>query len=278
MAPDGRQWHPALYAGSAAYYTQGRVAYPAELADRVATELGLDGSGRLADIGCGPGSLTLLLAPRFASAIGVDADQDMLLEADRNARRRNVTNVDWRCLRAEELPAELGQFRVISFAQSFHWMDRERVAATARGMLETGGALLHVHATTHEGIAGETPLPFPRPPRDAVNELVRKYLGPNRPAGPQGIRPGGAAGNESEIYRSAGFTDPVRIEIPGRIITRSVDDIVAATFSLSSSTPHLFGERAPRFESELRALLLDASPQGGFSEQMREIAVDVWRT
>jgi hypothetical protein len=48
-------------------------------------------------------------------------------------------------------------------------------------------------------------------------------------------------------------------------------------FSLSSSTPYLFGDRRAKFESEARRLLREVSPAGMFSQQMREIAVDVWR-
>jgi len=36
------------------------------------------GHGRLLDVGCGPGSLTLLLAPLFDQAVGLDPDPDML--------------------------------------------------------------------------------------------------------------------------------------------------------------------------------------------------------
>jgi hypothetical protein len=48
-------------------------------------------------------------------------------------------------------------------------------------------------------------------------------------------------------------------------------------FSLSSAAPHLFGDRVHEFETALRGLLAEASPDGRFSEQMRETAVDVWR-
>jgi hypothetical protein len=58
------RWDPSLCAGSASYYTLGRVAYPRAVPDELVAALGLDGSGRLLDIGCGPGSLTLVLAPR----------------------------------------------------------------------------------------------------------------------------------------------------------------------------------------------------------------------
>lgn len=57
------------------------------------------------DVGCGPGSLTLLLAPYVAEAFDVDADVDMLSEATRLAAEQRVRNVTWRHLRAEDLPA-----------------------------------------------------------------------------------------------------------------------------------------------------------------------------
>ena len=112
-------WHPLLYAGSAQYYAIGRVGYPTALADALAEHLRLDGTGRLLDVGCGPGNFTLLLGPWFEQVIGVDADRDMLAVAARQATAAGIANVNWLQLRAEELPADLGRFEVISFAQSF---------------------------------------------------------------------------------------------------------------------------------------------------------------
>jgi SAM-dependent methyltransferase len=272
----GLQWHPSLYAGSARYYASGRVGYPPALARAVAEQLGLDGSGRLLDVGCGPGSLTLLLAPWFEQATGVDADRDMLAEASRLAVQSGIGNVEWLLLRAEELPAGLGRYRLISFAQSFHWMDQLRVARTALGMLHDGGACLHVHATTHQGVETDAVLPHPRPPRAAISELVESYLGPVTPKGKRLLSPD-KANREDEIYRAAGFSGRQRIEVPGEIVERTSDQLVAGIYSLSSSTPHLFGERREAFELDLRRLLHDANPSGIFSEQMREIAADIWR-
>jgi ubiquinone/menaquinone biosynthesis C-methylase UbiE len=270
------QWHPALYAGSARYYATGRVGYPAALTRALAQQLGLDGSGRLLDVGCGPGSLTLLLAPWFEQATGVDADLDMLAEAERVAAQTGVGNVEWLHLRAEQLPAGLGRYRVISFAQSFHWMDQPRVARTALGMLEDGGACVHVHATTHQGVETDAALPHPSPPRAAISEMIESYLGPVTREGKGFLSPN-YANREEEVYRAAGFSGPERIEIPGDIVARTSDQIVAGIFSLSSSTPHLFGERRDAFEADLRKLLHHANPTGIFSEQMREIAADIWR-
>ena len=267
-------WDPTLYAGSAAHYAVGRVPYPAEVANALVSALPLDGGQRLLDVGCGPGSLTLLLAPHVAEAVGVDADGDMLAEAAQLAGERS--NVRWVRMRAEELPGDLPPVDVVTFAQSFHWMDRPAVATAVRGMLRPGGAVVHVGATTHEGIDADVDLAFPRPPREVVAEVVRRYLGPVRRAG-QGVLPTGTSGGEDDVFRAAGFTGPQRIEVPGRIVTRSVDEVASSIYSLSSSAPHLFGARLAEFDGELRALLLDASADGRFSEQMRSITLSIWR-
>ena len=110
----GWEWDRSLFAGTAAHYLVGRMPYPRELADALRDALGLDGTGRLLDVGCGPGSLTLLLAPLFAASVGVDPDPDMLREA---ARIAGPARVWWRELCAEDLPADLGTLRVVVFAQ-----------------------------------------------------------------------------------------------------------------------------------------------------------------
>jgi SAM-dependent methyltransferase len=269
-------WDPTLYAGSAAHYALGRVAYPAALVDELVQALALDGSGQLLDIGCGPGSLTLLLAPYVAEAIGIDADAEMLTEAARIAVAQGIDNVSWRRLRAEELPADLPPVTVATLAQSFHWMERPRVAAALRSLLSADGALVHVHATTHEGVATEVALGHPQPPRRAIDELVQRHLGPTRRAG-RGVLPHGTPGGEDAIYRAAGFRGPERVEVPGRVVTRTTDQIVASVYSLSSSTPHLFDDQLAGFDRDLRALLDEAAPDGLFDEQLASIAADIWR-
>jgi hypothetical protein len=220
--------------------------------------------------------LTLLLASHFAEATGIDADADMLAEAARLAEQQNVGNVNWLRLRAEELPAGLPSMRIATFAQSLHWMDRRRVTAVVRAMLEPGGAAVHVHATTHQGLDTDAQLTHPRPPREQIRQLIRDYLGPQPRAG-QGVLAAGTAEPEEVIYRAAGFTGPERFEVAGREVKRSVEEIVASVYSLSSAAPHLFGDRLEHFDTELRQTLAQAADDGCFSEQMRSIAVDIWR-
>lgn len=274
---DDWAWDETLYGGSAAFYRRGRLPYPDALADALKEELGLDGSQRMLGVGCGPGSLSLLLVRLVASVVGIDADQAMIDEAARVSKRDQVTNVTWRRMLAEELPAELGPFDLVTFAQSFHWMNRPLVATTVRGMLASNGACVHVHATTHRGDDSDDPLPLPRPPHAEIAELVARYLGPVRRAGRSSL-PGGTPSGESEIFRAAGFVGPQHVEIAaGDVAVRSIDEVVAAVYSLSSSTTRLFGARRSEFERDLRGLLAKTAADGRFAERRRDIALDIWR-
>jgi SAM-dependent methyltransferase len=270
------EWDETLYAGSAAFYLAGRRPYPAAAAGALQARLWLDGTGRLLDVGCGPGSLTLLLAPLFDAAVGIDADPDMVECARQAARRAGAGNVSWRQMRAEELPGTLGSFRLVTFAQSFHWTNQRLVAGLVRQMIEPGGACVLVYATTHQGDEGGGRLPRPRPPREEIGQLVARYLGPARRAG-RGTLAAEPFGSAETIMTEAGFRGPATVEVGGGDIwDRSEDEIVASVFSLSSSAPHLFGERLPEFERELRGLLRAVSPGGRFSERAREVALEMW--
>jgi SAM-dependent methyltransferase len=270
------KWDQTLFGGSARYYRAGRFPYPAELAIAFQEELGLDGRGRLLDVGCGTGEIALLLAPLYDEVVGLDADQDMTAEAREEAIRRGRRNTTWVNARAEELPLDLGRFRTATFAQSFHWLDREQVAATVFEMLEPNGAWVHVDTKTHRGAATDESLSHPQPPRREIEELVERYLGPVKRAG-QGTLPGGTPSGESEVMVAAGFAGPRRRVLDGtRVFERSEDEIVASIFSVTSSAPHLFGSRLAEFEEDLRDVLRRASPGGRFCEISQPIQLIIW--
>jgi SAM-dependent methyltransferase len=274
-------WDETLYEGAARHYQRGRMPYPPEIATTLAAALGLDGTGRLLDVGCGPGSVTLVLAPLFAGAVGIDADPDMVAVAREEADRAGVRTVAFRHLRAEELPGGLGRFRVITFAQSFHWLDRAPVAATARRMLEPGGAVVHVQAITHAGVRASDALPAPEPPHEAILTLVRQYLGQQRRAGQRTVAGGTTPGGEASVFRAAGFRGPVQVPVEVApehdVFRRTEDQVVAAVFSLSYAAPHLFGDRLGAFETDLRDLLRETAPDGRFAERRRRVVLDIWR-
>jgi SAM-dependent methyltransferase len=274
---DDWAWDETLFVGTARYYARGRLPYAPGLADALAELLRPDGRGRLLDVGCGPGTLALALAPLFGETVGLDPDPGMIAEAAGQAAGSGVAGkTRWVRARAEELPAGLGEFTVVTFAQSFHWMDRERVAAIVREMLRPGGVLLHVSDLKTED-RPDRGLPHPAPPHAEIAELVRDYLGPVRRAG-RGLLPRGTPDGEAGIFARAGFSGPRRLVVPGgQLLERSLDDVVAGVFSMSYSAPHLFGTRREAFEADLRRLLRAASPSGLYSELQPGTEVFVWR-
>ena len=135
---------------------------------------------------------------------------------------------------------------------------------------------MHVDTTTHRGAASDEQLRHPQPPRHEIGELVARYLGPVRRAG-QGTLPGGEPSGEGEIMVATGFAGPRRRVLDARrVLERTEDEIVASVFSVTSSAPHLFGDRVARFERDLRRLLQRAWPEGRFCEVTAPIELIVW--
>jgi len=275
------RWDESLFAGTAGYYQQGRLPYAPGLADVLGRRLGLDGRGRLLDVGCGPGTVTLRLASLFEAVVGLDPDPEMLSQATQAAAAQGVGNATWVRSRAEDLPAGLGRFRAVTFAASFHWMDRPRVAAAVATMLDPGGAVVQVDAPGYrpDELAAERrrgTLAFPPPPDDALDQLRRRYLGRDRRAG-RGIRNTSPDG-EDAVFRQAGFLPAETVTVPDRrAVEQTADDLVARVFSTSSTAPHLFGDRRDAYEADVRTILAQASAAGRFSVRLPDNILRIWR-
>jgi ubiquinone/menaquinone biosynthesis C-methylase UbiE len=256
-------YDPTIYQGSAAYYAQGRPPYSRALVATLAAEVGLDGSGRLLDVGCGPGVLTIMLADHFEEAIGLDPDAEMLAEGVRRAAQAGLGAIRWAHARAEDLPMlDLGRFKLVTFGQSFHWTDRERVAETVYEMLEPGGALALI-AHEHAGRPQPPGPGYPPIPHDTIRAIIDRYLGPRRRAG-QGFVAPPADRYEDALARTR-FGAPRRIFCAGRPdIVQDIDSVLANYLSTSFAAPHLFGDQLERFTADVRAELTTHSPSGLF--------------
>jgi SAM-dependent methyltransferase len=256
-------YDPTIYRGAAVHYRLGRPPYSPQLESVLAEELGLDGTGRLLDVGCGPGVLAVRLAHLFEEAVGLDPDAAMLAEAHRAAAEHGVTNVRWVQAVAEDLPdAAPGPHRLVTFGQSFHWTDQARVADAVYEMLEPFGALaLIVHRVEGRPVP---PSPGPPPiPHREIEALVEKYVGSNRRAG-RGTGP--SRGHRFEDVLARTGSDSLRtIFVPGLAdLVRDAESVLAGYFSFSFSAPHLFGDRVNDFSADVRALLASRSADGLF--------------
>jgi ubiquinone/menaquinone biosynthesis C-methylase UbiE len=175
-------YDPTLFEGSAAHYRYGRPPYSPQLEAVLTEELGLDGSGRLLDGGCGPGILTIRLAQLFDDVVGLDPDAAMLAEGRRVADERGIAKIRWVHARAEELPeAAPGPYRLVTFGQSLHWTAEPGTAADpARRAQRAGGEVPRFDASRGPGRRGraDTPLrgrPGAQPVRCAAVDLRPRH-------------------------------------------------------------------------------------------------------
>ncbi|MEU4791440.1 methyltransferase domain-containing protein [Micromonospora tulbaghiae] len=130
----------------ATYYARHRRGYPSELLDALAAAFRLGGDDTVVDLGCGTGQLSLPLADRVGTVIGVDPEPDMLAIARRTALDQGIGNATWVLGSDGDVPALsrlLGRGRVgaLTVAVAIHFMDRDTLFAAARPMLRPGGGI-----------------------------------------------------------------------------------------------------------------------------------------
>ncbi len=258
------EYDPTQYLGSARHYLVGRPPYSAELGAVLAAELGLDGTGRLLDVGAGPGVLTVQLAGLFEHVTAIEPDPEMLAHAREHAARNGVAAVDFIQATAEELPGlRLPPMRVVTFGQSFHRTDREPVAEAVYRLLEPGGAIVLV---VHDMDTGSAPTGTGDPPipDEEVQALISRYLGPERRSGQHAASRFGSERFEATLARTR-FGPAKVVHAAGRTdITRDVEGVISGYLSMSYAAPHLFGDRFDAFVADLRWLLETRTTTGRF--------------
>jgi SAM-dependent methyltransferase len=251
---------PLPFAGTAPFY-RFRVPYPPEAFAFLRAEFGLEPGGRILDLGCGPGTLSIPLSRLVGEVVALDIDPEMLAEGERQAAGAGRANIRWLCARAEDVSRELGRFRLVTLGQSFHWMDRDGLLRRLAPLVEDGGGLALV-------------APGGRRPQESWEELaqsvVARYLGPRDRHPLTNPEPE----NAPALRRSQDFAVAGAREFPSRI-ERDVSAILGWVYSSSTSARHRFGERAADFEAELAAALLGANSSGIFRERVETEVVVV---
>jgi SAM-dependent methyltransferase len=121
------------FSGAAGLYERHRPSYPPELLDWITAETQVRPPAPVADVGCGTGISTRLLAERGYDVVGVDPNEAMLEKARAAGGARYVKGE----AAATGLPD--ASVDLVTVAQAFHWFDLGLAFREMRRILRPGG-------------------------------------------------------------------------------------------------------------------------------------------
>ncbi len=123
----------ARFSETAELYDRYRPSYPRELLDWIVAQCGLRPADPVADLGCGTGISTRLLAARGLDVVGIDPNEAMLERARAAGGARYLRGE----ANATGLPT--GSQAAVSVAQAFHWFEVPAALREIGRVLRPGG-------------------------------------------------------------------------------------------------------------------------------------------
>jgi ubiquinone/menaquinone biosynthesis C-methylase UbiE len=146
------------FTGAGGAYARHRPGYPDALVDWVLERAGVGVGDRVADVGCGTGIFTRLVATRGRDVVGIDPNQDMLAQAIA------AGGASYRLAEAAATGFEAHSVALVTVAQAFHWLERGAALAEFARILRPGGRVAAIYNLRGEG-------PF----MDAYDALLRRF-------------------------------------------------------------------------------------------------------
>ena len=216
---------------AAPHYARYRPAYPAELIGRLVQATEIDGTARVLDLGCGPGSLAIPVSFYAGEVVAVDVEPEMIAEL----RRAAPSNVKPVMARAEDVDESWGRFRLATAGRAFHWFDAAlvlgRLATVTPALALVGDDIRDSEAQSRvleiaAGLMKETPIEQPRTRRRHLSRY-------------------------EEILRSSAFSavEVISVEVER---TWTPDELIGMAYSTAVASPERLGERMPAFEQQVR--------------------------
>jgi ubiquinone/menaquinone biosynthesis C-methylase UbiE len=243
---------------AAYYYDRFRPPYALEAFEHIAKVFGLAEGVRVIDLGCGPGTIAIPLSRLGAEITAVDTDENMLNEGRRLAAAHGAGKICWVHGRAEEVLSRPGQFRLVTFGQSLHWMDRDFVLRGLAAVVENDGGLAIVD------VGGRSPESW----EPIVAPVLAKHCG-NRRRHPLKHR---EMQHEPSLRRSAYFSRYTVRVFPVEF-TRDFESVLGCVYSGVNVSKAELGDRARAFEREVFEALARANPAGQFREKLETVVI-----
>jgi SAM-dependent methyltransferase len=142
----------AVFNEVATLYDEVRPGYPAAIVDAILAFAALHADGRILEIGCGTGQITLPFAERGYGIVALEPGDALAALAARKCRPYPAVRVVPTSF--EAWPLEAHAFDLVLAAQSFHWIAADEGYLKAASALRPGGAIALVW---HFDVSHDTP-------------------------------------------------------------------------------------------------------------------------
>jgi SAM-dependent methyltransferase len=187
-----------IFAVAADAYDRFMGRYSMPLAPRFADFAGVDGAGRVLDVGCGPGALTAVLVDRLGAEAVVAVDPSEPFVA---AGRERYPGVAVHQAAAEQLPFAAGDFDAALAQLVVHFMKDPVGGLREMARVTASGGVVAASVWDHGGGRGPLSTYW-----EAVHELNPLAVGESQLAGAR-------EGSLTELFRTAGMNAIVEDEL-----------------------------------------------------------------
>jgi SAM-dependent methyltransferase len=163
--------------------------------------------------------------------------------------------------RAEDLPADIGSFDVVTIGRALHWMDHKALGPVLARLVAPGGAIVICASFSA---------------RDGSNPWLEDYDTARRRWSDEDLLSGSRKGehahrNPADVLGPLGFdvVETIRVEATHEV---SAADLARRVLTFSSSSPAALGDRADAMLADIEARLLPFGRDGILRETLMSIA------
>ncbi len=243
-----------LYAGTAQFYDRFRPPYPDALFADLRTRLPVTGTGRLLDLACGTGQVTVPLAADFDEVVAIDLEPETVAFARGKVEDRGPSGITWAVGAAETAKVD-GPFDLVTVGTAFHRLDRPVVARRMREWVADDGAV----ALLWSGVPSDGEEPWQRELRQLIADWIdRAGVADRLPAGTAVEEP-----SHREVLERSGFAYGGRFEFT-RTATWTHESLVGFLYSTSILSKKALDAATQEFEADVSRRLARFTTDGTF--------------